>query len=260
VTLPLHKRRILITRTRKQASDLAAQLEALGAITISIPTIEIVPPASYAPLDEALARLDSFDWLIFTSANAVEAFAARLRLRGPDAPDTLPKIAVIGPATARAVETQGFAVDLIPERYVAESLTESLLPVAPGRRMLLVRAEEARDVLTEGLNAAGAEVFVAPAYRNQLPTSSIALIRDIFSASDVALDAITFTSASTVRNLMALLDQAGIATPAEVALASIGPITSEALRELGYRPTVEAAEATIPALVQSLSEYFESAW
>ena len=113
-------------------------------------------------------------------------------------------------------------------------------------------------MLTDGLNAAGAEVFVAPAYRNQLPTSSIALIRDIFSASDVALDAITFTSASTVRNLMALLDQAGMATPVAVVLASIGPITSEALHALGYRPTMEAAESTIPALVRSLSEYFES--
>jgi uroporphyrinogen-III synthase len=256
--LPLHKRRILITRTRKQASDLAAQLEALGAITISIPTIEIAPPASYAPLDEALARLGDFGWLIFTSANSVEAFAARLRLRGSDAPVTLPKIAVIGPATARAVEAQGFAVDLIPPLYVAESLVESLLPDASGRRMLLVRAEEARDVLHDGLSAAGAEVFVAPAYRNQLPTSSISLVGEIFAAPDVRLDAITFTSASTVRNLAALLDQAGMAIPVDVVLASIGPITSEVLRELGYRPTVEAAEATIPALVQSLSEYFES--
>jgi uroporphyrinogen-III synthase len=256
--LPLHKRRILITRTRRQASYLAAQLEALGATTIAIPTIEIVPPASYAPLDEALACLGDFAWLIFTSANAVEAFAARLTIRGL-APVALPKIAVIGPATARAVEAQGFAVDLIPQWYVAESLIESLLPHAPGSRMLLVRAEEARDVLPESLSAAGAEVIIAPAYRNQLPTSSISSVREIFAPPDVELDAITFTSASTARNLAALLGQAGLAIPSGVVLASIGPITSEALRELGYRPTVEAGESTIPALVTSLTEYFESA-
>jgi len=257
--LRLHKRRILITRTRKQASDLAAQLEALGAITISIPTIEIVPPTSFAPLDEALARLDRFDWLVFTSANSVEAFAERLRLRGSGAPAILPKIAVIGPATARAVEAQGFAVDFIPPRYVAESLVESLLPDASGRRMLLVRAEEARDVLPDGLSAAGAEVIVVSAYRNQLPTSSISLVGEIFAAPNVGLDAITFTSASTVRNLAALLDQAGLKIPSGVVLASIGPITSDALREYNYRPTVEASEATILALVRTLSEHFESA-
>jgi uroporphyrinogen-III synthase len=256
--LPLHKRRILITRTRRQASDLAAQLEALGATTIAIPTIEIVPPASYAPLDQALARLDTFDWLIFTSVNSVEAFAARLILRELGAPVTLPKIAVIGPATARAVEAQGFAVDLIPQRYIAESLTESLLPHASGGRMLLVRAGEARDLLPDSLRSAGAEVIVAPAYRNQLPTSSISSVREIFASADAGLDAITFTSASTARNLAALLDRAGLAIPSGVVLASIGPITSDALREFGYRPTVEAAESTIPALVRSLTDYFES--
>lgn len=257
--LPLHKRRILVTRTRKQASDLAAQLEVLGAITISIPTIEIVPPASYAPLDEALARLGDFDWLIFTSANSVEAFVARLRLHGTDAPVNFPKVAVIGPATARAVKAHGFAVDLIPARYVAESLVESLLPYALGGRMLLVRADEARDVLPDSLVSAGAEVIVAPSYRNQLPMSSISLIGEIFSAPDARLDAITFTSASTVRNLAALLDRAGAVIPAGVVLASIGPITSETLRELNYRPTVEASEATIPALVRTLAAHFEPA-
>jgi uroporphyrinogen-III synthase len=257
--LPLHKRHILITRTRKQASELATQLEALGATTIAVPTIEIVPPASYASLDDALARLGSFDWLIFTSANSVEAFATRLRLRRSGGPVSLPKIAVIGPATARAVEVQGFAVDLVPQLYVAESLTESLLPHASGSHMLLVRAEEARDVLPGSLSAAGAEVIVAPAYRNQLPTSSISLVGEIFAAPGVGLDAITFTSASTVRNLAALLDQAGLIIPSGVVLASIGPITSEALRELNYRPTVEAREATIPALVRTLAEHFESA-
>jgi uroporphyrinogen-III synthase len=257
--LPLHNRRILVTRTRRQASDLAAQLEALGAITIAIPTIEIVPPASYAPLDEALGSLGDFDWLIFTSANAVEALAERLAHRESGVRVSLPKIAAIGPATARAVEARGLVVDLVPQRYVAESLAESLLPHATGSRMLLIRAEEARDVLPESLERAGAAITVAPAYRNQLPTSSISFVREIFASEDHGIDAITFTSASTARNLAALLDQAGLAIPSGVALASIGPITSEALRELGYRPTVEAIEPTIPAIVKSLSEYFDSA-
>jgi uroporphyrinogen-III synthase len=252
----LHSRRILITRTRDQASELAAQLEALGATPILIPTIEIVPPTSFAVLDSALTCLRTYDWLLFTSANAVEVFHRRAQFHRLN---QLPqKIAVIGPATLTAANAIGLTVDLIPPRYFAESLAESLLPEAPGKSFLLVRAAEARDHLPETLTAAGATVTIAEAYRNQLPSASIPALQHLFSSPENYPDAITFTSASTARNLFALLEAANVTLPANIVLASIGPVTSETLRELGHPPTVEAPESTIPALVQSLASHFHS--
>lgn len=247
----LLNKRILITRTRHQASDLAAQLEALGAIPILIPTIEIVPPETYAPLDAVLAQLEAFDWLLFTSANAVEVFADRR------VANAIPKkIAVIGPATAKAVRGIGLHVDLIPPRYVAESLAESLTPEASGKRLLLIRAAEARDVLPEALTHAGAHVTIAEAYRNRIPPESIPALQRLFTTPEGYPDAITFTSASTARNLVNLLEAANLTLPHIVALASIGPITSQALRDLGLAPSLEAPEPTIPALVQTLVAFF----
>ena len=285
--LPLHNRRILITRTRHQASDLASQLEALGATAILIPTIEIVAPETYAPLDEALTQLETYDWLIFTSANAVEVFSQRLasqptsliegtkirvphpsqshregwgiRARReplPPTQPTLPRIAVIGPATAKAVQGIGLPVDLIPPKYIAESLAEALTPHAPSSRMLLVRAQQARDILPQALTTAGAAVTIVDAYRNQTPPDSIPALHQLFNTPANHPDAITFTSASTARNLVALLDAASLTLPAGITLASIGPITSQSLRDLGHLPTLEALEPTIPALIQSLLSHF----
>ncbi|HEU5342627.1 uroporphyrinogen-III synthase [Edaphobacter sp.] len=248
---PLAQRRILVTRTRHQASGLAAQLESLGATVVIVPTIEIVPPETYAPLDAALARLAAFDWLIFTSANAVEVFEQRRnRAIAPK------RIAVIGPATARAVEEIGLAVDLIPPQYVGESLAVELTPYAQHCHMLLIRAAEARDTLPETLRAAGATVSVVAAYRNQVPPGAIPTLQSIFASPRTWPDAITFTSASTARNLFALLDAASLVLPEKIVLASIGPITSQTLRDLGHPPHVEAAEHTIPALVHALAERF----
>ncbi|NYF52313.1 uroporphyrinogen-III synthase [Tunturiibacter gelidoferens] len=254
--MPLAGKRILITRTRHQASDLAAQLEALGATPITIPTIEIVPPASFAALDAALTCLRTYDWLLFTSANAVEAFHRRAQFLHLT---QLPKhIAVIGPATLRAANAIGLTVDLVPPQYIAESLAEALLPEAPGKTFLLPRATEARDILPEALTAAGATVTIAEAYRNQTPPDSIPALRHLFSTPENYPDAITFTSASTATNLFALLEAANLTLPPNITLASIGPITSRTLRDLGYSPTAEATEPTIPALIQSLSSCFES--
>ncbi|MEI9980243.1 MAG: uroporphyrinogen-III synthase [Edaphobacter sp.] len=247
--------RILVTRTRHQASELAVQLEALGAIPILIPTIEIVPPVSFAALDSALTCLRTYDWLLFTSANAVEAFHRRAQFHHLN---QLPKkIAVIGPATLAAANAIGLTIDLVPPGYVAESLAESLLPEALGKSFLLVRAAEARDHLPEALAAGGAIVTIVEAYRNQLPSESIPALQRLFSLPADYPDAITFTSASTARNLFALLETANLSLPANIALSSIGPITSEALRDLGHPPTIEAAEPTISSLVQSLASYFE---
>jgi uroporphyrinogen-III synthase len=249
--LALQNKRILVTRTRHQASDLAARLEALGAIPILIPTIEIVPPETYVPLDAALAQLESYDWLVFTSANAVEVFHQRRN------PSLLPnRIAVIGPATARAVQGIGLEVDLIPPKYVAESLAEALTPEVSGKRVLLVRAADARDILPEMLAAAGAMATAAEAYRNQIPPDSFPALRQLFNSPANYPDAVTFTSASTARNLIALLEAARLTLPAEIILVSIGPITSQTLRELDYAPHLEAAESTIPALIETLTGHF----
>jgi uroporphyrinogen-III synthase len=284
---PLLHQRILITRSRHQASDLVAQLEALGAIPILIPTIEIVPPETCTPLDNAISQLETYNWLLFTSANAVEVFAQRLshlhdiqsgrvpNLRdgfiidnvghrksdpysarnaaNPQRPQIrMPLIAVIGPATARAVQSIGLTVDLMPPQYTAESLAESLLPTASGKSFLFPRAAEARDHLPEALTSAGATVTIAEAYRNRTPPESITAIKSLFAAPEHYPDAITFTSASTARNLFALLETANLKLPPNITLASIGPITSQTLRDLGHPPNTEATEPTIPALIESL--------
>ena len=249
----LTDKRILITRTRHQASDLAVQLRALGATPIVIPTIEIVPPASFAALDAALTCLGTYDWLVFTSPNAVEAFHRRAQFLHLT---QLPKhIAVIGPATLNAANAIGLTVDLVPPQYIGESLAQVLLPHAPGKSFLLVRAAEARDILPETLTAAGATVTIAEAYRNQLPAESLQALQHLFATPSTYPDAITFTSASTSRNLCALLEAANLTLPPNITLASIGPITSQALRDLGHEPTIEADEPTIPALIQSLQNH-----
>jgi uroporphyrinogen-III synthase len=257
--LPLAGRRILITRAPHQASELADCLRARDASPVLIPTIEIAPPASFAALDAALTALAKCDWLIFTSANAVEAFHRRaqfLQLALLPRQQLQCQIAAIGPATERALNSIGLTVDLLPPRFVAESLAESLLPEAPGKSFLLVRAAEARDTLPDALTAAGAAVTIAEAYRNQIPQTSVAALEKLFSAPAHYPDAITFTSASTATNLATLLESAGLTLPPGILRASIGPITSQALRKLGLPPQIEAEESTIPALVAALAAHF----
>jgi uroporphyrinogen-III synthase len=253
--LPLQGRRILVTRPRGQASALAALLEEQGAEAILIPTIELAPPRSWCALDAALASIRSFDWLLFTSANAVYAYVSRARALGL-APQAK-RIAAIGPATAKAVQESGLAaqVDLMPPQYVAESFAEALVPHAAGAQMLLVRAAAARDLLPEALTAAGAILTIAEAYRTVVPQSSVEAFARLFR--DDPPDAISFTSASTAHNLAALLEGSSLALPPGATLASIGPITSQAMRELSLNPTLEARESTIPALVAALVDYFK---
>jgi uroporphyrinogen-III synthase len=266
--MSLVNKRILVTRTRHQASELAGQLQAGGAITILIPTIEIIAPQSYGPLDAALSQFDTFDWVIFTSVNAVDVFSERrdrvlhsgtkdVRATGfPSMPAGRPKIAAIGPATARAVQQIGFHVDLVPPRYIAESLVEYLIPEAAGKRFLLIRASEARDILPEALTSAGAAVKIVDAYQSRIPIESSRALPQLFNSPSTYPDAITFTSASTVRNFVSLLEAANLSLPSAIVLASIGPITSQTLRDAGLAPSLEATEPTIPALVQTLIDFF----
>jgi len=226
---------------------------------VLVPAIEIAPPSSFELLDAATADLASYDWLIFTSANAVEAFHRRLESAGLKAVMGMPRIAAIGPATARALEDIGFATDLVPPQAVAESLADALLtqvrrPDGSPTRFLLVRAEEARDVLPEALRAAGAEVTIAPAYRTVVAAASIDVIRDLFGGATTDVAAITFTSSSAARNLLALCEAAGVSLPASALRVSIGPITSETLRSLDYPPHAEALTAAVDALAQAVRE------
>lgn len=235
-----------------------------------IPAIELAEPGSYEALDAALADLGRFDWLLFTSANAVDAFRRRLAEVGDPARSLQDavgrvRIAVIGPSTARALEALGVAVDLVPPQAVAESLAAALkeYAVQPGRRatrFLLVRAEEGREVLPEVLRESGAEVTIAHAYRTVLPESSVELVRELFAGDANGVDAITFTSSSSARNLLALFAAAGVAMPAGVVLASIGPVTSATLRELGYQVSVESPVASVEALAESVATALQGRW
>ena len=242
-----------MTRAQHQGSELAERLSELGLEPVLMPVIEIAEPTSFAALDEAIARLGSFDWVIFTSANAVEA-AHRRGLKETKSV----KVAAIGQATARALEVIGWAADLVPTHAVAESLAAELIPYArqddgEAARFLLVRAEEARDVLPEELRAAGGDVTIAPAYRNVMPAGSIDTIRERFAKRESMPDAITFTSSSSARNLVALCKAAGVELPAEALRVSIGSITSETLRELGYPPHAEAPGASVRSLAEMVA-------
>lgn len=245
-------KRVLVTRSRAQASELSAQLEAMGAEVIQIPTIEIGPPSSFCSLDAALACLRSFDWVVFTSANAVQLFAERARRVGVAAAPK--RIAVVGPATAKAVNGIDQVVDLMPETYVAEALGQAMMPVAPGAAILLVRAEVAPDVLPKMLRAAGAEVTVVSAYRTIVPEESLSKLKELFSARAIWPDAITFTSASTVTNLLALLGLGGLTLPNDIARISIGPVTTRALCEADLEPHGEAVEVTLQSLCATVEQ------
>jgi uroporphyrinogen-III synthase len=246
----------VVTRAPHQASELAERLRELGAAPVSLPTIEIATPRSYAALDAAIEELERFDLVVFTSANAVEALGRRAEARGAEL--AARRVAVVGPATARAVEAIGLRVDAMPTVYTAEALAAMLGPEVRGLRVLLVLAEDAPRVLRAALEASGAAVTVAAAYSNRIPEGALEKAAELFAVGARYPDAVTFTSASTAGNLVAVLAAAGLKLPEVVVRASIGPITSRALRELGLPAHVEAAEATIPALVEALAGHFQS--
>ncbi|HEV2487771.1 MAG TPA: uroporphyrinogen-III synthase [Terracidiphilus sp.] len=250
-TLPLSCRRVLVTRAAHQAGKLSDGLRALGAEPVEVPVLEIRPPASFDALDEALRQLNLYDWLILTSANTVRAFEKRaLELELRLEPRASLKIAAIGDATAAAARKAGFAVTLVPESYVAESLTKGLTGMVSGRRVLLARAAIARDVIPSVLRKAGAEVDVVDAYRKVMPEGAPEQLSRALAAG---IDAATFTSSSSATHLADAARAAGTKFPfAGVAAVSIGPITSQTLRELGWEPAVEASVSDIPGLIEAL--------
>jgi uroporphyrinogen-III synthase len=252
---PLAGRRILITRARQQAGKLSGKLRGLGATVIEIPSIEIRPPGSYEPLDRALGQARRYEWLILTSVNGVEAMLARLKkLR--IAPQELANLQVcaIGPATREALEQHGLKVDVVPEKYIAESVVAELSSRVKGKKVLLVRAKVARDVIPRELRRAGAKVDVVEAYATVVPAASRSRLQTVLKKPRLRPDAITFTSSSTARNFLELLRGRGSSPKLldSVVLASIGPVTSTTLREIGLRADIEASDYTMDGLVTAL--------
>ncbi len=250
---PLQGRRIVVTRAREQSSTLSAGLRALGAEVLEVPTLQFAPPASYAPLDEALRRLGTYDTLLVTSANTARVLGERLLPPWAIQPFTV----AVGPSTAEALREARLRVDLQPAPSVVESILRELAPSAAGKRMLLPRAAVARDVLPDGLRTAGATVDVVEAYRTVLAENSRAAVAALFREGALPVDAITFTSSSTVENLLALLPTGD---PERVLagsrLISIGPITTATLRRYGLAPASEAAAHDVEGVIAAALRLF----
>lgn len=247
--LPLFGVSVVVTRAKEQAAALSARLRDLGASVIELPTIETRAPEDWGPLDRAIAGLGTYDWLIFTSANGVRYFIERLDAGAGDLRDLRAKICAIGPATADALGSLHLKVDLMPEQYVAESVLAAFRQHdLENKKMLLPRAAAARDVIPLELEKRGASIDVVAAYQTVPPTASGALAERIFSA-DEKPDWITFTSSSTVKNFAKLCPPERLQG---VRLASIGPVTSQTIRDLGLSVDAEAREYTVGGLVQSI--------
>lgn len=253
---PLFGRKIIVTRSREQASALSDMLRRHGAESVEFPVIKIVGPASYDEMDAALDRIGSFDWLLFTSANGVQAVIDRLRQLGRDIRWLKgPKIGAIGPKTAEALECRGINVEFMPAEFIAEAVAEEFPEDPAGKRILLLRAEDAREVLPEKLAQRGARVEVVPVYRTRTEDSNAQRIRELLN--DGEIDAVTFTSSSTVRNFVELIGEEGrIAIPDGVKVACIGPITARTAAECGLAPDVIAKDYTIEGLVAALESSF----
>ena len=249
--MSLAGKRVLVTRAVHQAGKLSDGLRALGAEPVEVPVLEIQPPASYEPLDAALKKLTYFDWLILTSANTVKVLVDRCAQLAVDFTEVeLLSVAAVGSATAEAARKAGFRVTLVPESYLAESLVASMADSVARKRVLLARAMVARDVIPQALVQLGAELTVVDAYQTVLPDGSRDLLRE---ALGQGLDAATFTSSSSVRNLAEVALEAGVAFPlAGVPAISIGPVTSATLREYGWEPAGEAAASDLPGLIAAV--------
>ena len=248
---PLFGKRILVTRARSQASQLTAKLENLGAEVIEVPAITITDPADlYAALDQAIGQLQDYHWVMFTSANGVKHFFARLLQAGKDARALgYAKIAAIGSATAAELKKYGLVADVVPGEYRAEGIIEAMKgKLPPHAKILLPRAEEAREILPEKLREMGAEVDVVSAYRTVCAAADgEALTSEL---NEGRIDMVTFTSSSTVKNLVNIIGSADVLNG--VKTACIGPVTADTAKSLGIEPDIIAKEYTIDGLVEAI--------
>jgi len=248
--LPLFGRRIVVTRTRAQAGELRRRLEELGADVLELPTIDILPPRDPRSIQRAVSRIQDFDWLVFTSPNGVDFFFEEfLNQHGDIRRLGRVRLAAIGPATSAKLKERGLKVDLMPREFVAERVAEELKK-RPGRgRVLLARADIARDALPRLLRKAGFSVEEATAYRTAAPARASATARLLSEGADL----VTFTSSSTVENFVKLLGKRKIASiPRRPRYVSIGPITSQTMRKLGLKVSAQAGSYTIPGLIERI--------
>jgi uroporphyrinogen III methyltransferase/synthase len=250
----LNGKRILITRAQDQAEEFSRLLQGYGAQVIPFPTIEIAPPGDWQPLDKTIEKLDSYDWVIFTSVNGVRIFTQRLEDKGKGV-GTLAgkKVCAIGPRTQGELEGMGLTVSFIPQEYRAEGVIEELKARGiKGQKILLPRAKGARKILPEALRKAGAVVDEVETYRAVRPAKTQDSLEAILSRG---IDVVAFTSSSTVRNFMELLSDKSALNGVKVAV--IGPITAETVRTYSLEPHITPREYTIPALVEAIVEYFQ---
>lgn len=257
---PLFGKRILMTRAKEQAAEMAGLLASYGAEPVEAPTIEIAPPADWAPVDRAIADIGSYRWIIFTSVNGVSRFMTRLRQRGLDARCLAGRtICCIGPRTAEELEPFGIKADMIPAEYQAEGVLAALggHPLQ-GSRVLIPRAEVARETLPDELRARGARVDVISVYRTIIPQTDVKSWRQQLVNRDIHV--VTFTSSSTVRNCIELLGGAEAAKDLlkPVAIACIGPITAKTVAEYGLTVAILSRENTVPALAEAIVQYYGS--
>jgi uroporphyrinogen-III synthase len=250
--LPFAGVRALIGRAEGQSQLLASLLSEFGATVFEIPFIKIQPPQSWRELDAALKKLDSYDWLVLTSVNGVRALFARMaQLKIAHDQLNRKQVAAIGPATRAALEAGGVQSVVTPQEYIGESVVDLLSKRVSGKRVLLVRAQAARDVIPRELRKAGATVDVVAAYQTIVPAASRAKLRELLHDPDHRPNVITFTSSSTVRNFAELAS--GLPLDG-IRFVSIGPVTSATMRKLGLFPHAQAREYTISGLVGAIAE------
>ena len=258
---PLFGQRVLVTRSRTQASRMCELLEDAGATAVELPAIAIAPPEDFAPLDSAVARLSSFGWVIFASVNAVDSVFERLYAQGLDARAFgSASVGAIGPATTEALERRGIRPDFTPSRPVSAAALEELAAYDwSGVPVLLPAADIGRNELADGLSRLGADIERVTAYRTVTPPDAAQRARDAFANG---IDIVTFTSSSTVRNLLALLEEDGGKGREALngsLVACIGPVTAGTARELGLRVDIEAVEHTVDGLADALTQHFTAA-
>ena len=254
----LSGRTVIVTRARHQAGEFVRLLESRGARAIAIPTIEIAPPESWADADAAIADLESYDWIILTSVNGAEGFLGRLKeLRGTAAAASVCRICAVGPKTRGAVEREGLEVSFMPERHVAEAVVEEA-PAGTweGQRVLFARAARGRDVIPVELGKLGASVDLVAVYRNIKPPSAREAFEKAFSEG---VDAITFSSGSTVKNFAGLFPDGDARRILEkVTVACIGPVTADEAKKLGIGVDVMPETYTIRGMADALERYFNA--
>jgi uroporphyrinogen III methyltransferase/synthase len=254
---PLFGRSVMVTRGADQAGEFSSKLERLGARVYSCPTIEIVPPESYADLDEAIRALDSFQWIVFTSYNAVKYFFGRLAENGLDTRALgRCRVCAVGPKTAAALGAFGVRADLVPPDYKAEGVVAAFAEMdVSGKWILFPRGDRAREVIPDELTRMGAQVLAPIAYANETPEDIPA--EALRALEERRVDCVTFTSSSTVQNLASILGENRFLHLMEgVQVASIGPVTSKSCRELGLEVHMEPAEYTLDALAAELVRHF----